>query len=420
MLIHWIWLAERPTLSCRMKWELLQHFSDPEEIYYADADALGAIRDLKEEGKTALLDKDLADAEAVLDTCSRERIHILTIRDVGYPERLKNIFDPPIVLYYKGTLPDFESLPVIGIVGTRHPSVYGTQVARRMGYEIAASGGLVVSGLAHGIDGTAMRSALMAQKSTVGVLGCGADIVYPPRNRDLFAYVERYGCILSEYTPGTPPYRGNFPRRNRIISGLSNGVVVVEAPEKSGSLITARQANEQGRDVFVVPGNVDASGFTGSNRLLRSGAIAVSCGWDVVSEYEYLYPGKIRKAEPAENLVPGGGKALLEDAEKSDAKVAQKPKKPVQSSSTDEKINKKRIDNGSTEPYIDLNDILTGLTEDEKIIVSAIKEPEQLIDDVMQVVDMSPGKILAIMTILEMKGKIRRLPGRRVSLAGKP
>lgn len=413
MLTHWIWLSERPGVSCRTKWELLRHFSDPEEVYYASGETLEAIDGLKAETVQALADKDLSSAEEIIAQCTRLGIRILTISDAGYPDRLKNIYDPPIVLYCKGALQDFDSMPAIGVVGTRHPSAYGLQVARRMGYELAACGGLVVSGLAYGVDGAAMSSALMAKGCTVGVLGCGVDLVYPARNRELFADVERNGCILSEFAPGTPPMRQNFPRRNRIISGLCCGVVVVEAPEKSGSLITARCAAEQGRDVFVVPGNVDAEGFIGSNRLLRSGAIAVSCGWDVICEYEHLYPGKIQKAQIAE-------KQLAETEKTMDAMVAQKPEIPEKPKAIHKKLSKKGIDNNTDAPYIDLNDILTGLTDDEKAIICAIKEPEQLIDDVMERVDMSPGKILAIMTILEMKGKLRRLPGRRVSLAGKP
>ena len=223
MLVHWIWFAHRPGLNDRDKMALLQHFRDPEDIYFADDGAFGAIG-LSEEAKTALREKNLTSAEEILEACDREKLHILTCQDAGYPARLKNIADPPVVLYYKGRLPDFDGSPVIGVVGTRKASAYGLTTAKRMGYQIARCGGIVVSGMAYGIDGMAMSGALTAGAPAVGVLGCGADIVYPVSNRALFRDTEEYGCILSEFAPGTPPAKWTFPKRNRIISGLSCGV----------------------------------------------------------------------------------------------------------------------------------------------------------------------------------------------------
>ena len=293
MLIHWIWLATRPHMTDWVKVELVRHFGDAESVYFA-CDWSG-IEGLTQEGLEALQDRNLKGAEEILAQCDREGLQILTYQDAAYPKRLQNIPDPPLVFYYKGRLPDFDGLPVIGVVGTRRASAYGLTAAKRMGYQIARCGGIVVSGMAAGIDGMSMKGALTAGGTVVGVLGCGADMVYPLSNRSLFADTVRYGCILSEFPPGTPPHKWNFPKRNRIISGLSCGVLVVEAPEKSGALITARQAADQGRDVFVVPGNIDVDTFVGSNRLLRDGAIAVSSGWDILSEYEGQFPGKIRR-----------------------------------------------------------------------------------------------------------------------------
>ena len=406
MLVHWIWLAERPSVNLRTKWELLQHFSDPEDIFHADADAFEQIQGLDAPAKAALTDHDLSEAGRILERCIENKIHLLTILDRAYPSRLRTIYDPPVLLYYKGTVPDFDT--AVGVVGTRHPSVYGSQVAGRMGREIAACGGLVVSGLAAGIDSMAMSGALSVRRPTVGVLGCGVDVVYPKRNKDLFKQVERNGCILSEFAPGTPPARWNFPKRNRIISGISAGVLVIEAPEKSGSLITASSAVEQNRDVFVVPGNLDATGFVGSNRLLRSGAIAVSCGWDVMSEYAYQFPDKVKRADPPETA-----------PEKPQSRVAQQPRIPVETGEAQKEFNKIYVDNGSPEPYIDVNDILTGLTSDERTVVSAITKQEQPVDEIIASVEMSSGKVLAILTMLELKGKIIRHPGKRVSLAAK-
>ena len=178
MLVHWIWFAHRPGLNDRDKMALLQHFRDPEDIYFADDGAFDAIG-LSEEAKTALREKNLTSAEEILEACDREKLHILTCQDAAYPARLKNIADPPTVLYYKGRLPDFDGSPVIGVVGTRKASAYGLTTAKRMGYQIARCGGIVVSGMAYGIDGMAMSGALTAGAPAVGVLGCGADIVYP-------------------------------------------------------------------------------------------------------------------------------------------------------------------------------------------------------------------------------------------------
>ena len=418
MLLHWIWLAHRPGLTDRTKVQLLQHFSDPEDIFFASKDAFDHIEDITEEAKASLRDKNLACAEEILDACRRENLHILTFRDAAYPARLKNISDPPVVLYYKGTLPDFDSNPVIGVVGTRKASAYGMQTAKRMGYQIGRCGGIVVSGMAYGIDGMAMAGALTAGQRVIGVLGCGADVVYPPSNRSLFADVERYGCILSEFAPGTPPVKWNFPKRNRIISGLSCGVLVVEAPEKSGALITARQAAEQGRDVFAVPGNIDMPGFAGSNRLLRDGAIAVSSGWDVLSEYEAQYPDKIHPDNmPAtQTAYPDEVLKVASGVEKPVAGRKEKDDKPPEKPNLKNETRKKAIDKAASGPYIDLNDTLSRLSPDEKAIVTAVKDGERLVDDVIAETGMTTGKLLATLTMLELKGIIRRHPGKRISL----
>ena len=418
MLLHWIWLAHRPSVTDRMKVALLQHFSDPEDVFYADSQSLQYVEGLTPEAKEALADKDLGEARKILAICRKDKLNLLTYRDAAYPARLKNISDPPILLYYKGTLPDLDGSPVIGIVGTRKASAYGLQTAKRLGYQIGRCGGTVVSGMALGIDAMAMAGAMAADQSAVGVLGCGANMVYPTTNRSLFADVERYGCIISEFAPGTPPVKWNFPKRNRIISGLSCGVLVVEAPEKSGALITARQAADQGRDVFVVPGNIDVPNCAGSNRLLRDGAIAVSSGWDVLSEYEGLFPDKIHKdLTPAiQNAYSDEVQKYAGEEEKKPAKVAQMPRIPEKKENLNEELKKKGIDKEPSSPYIDLNDILPKLSEEEKAFVLTLQKGEKLVDEVIAETGMTTGKVLALMTMLELKGVIRRLPGKRVAL----
>lgn len=413
MLVHWIWLATR-FVSDRMKVALLRHFSDPEEIYYADTGAFSSLEGLTKEHLEQLGEKSLTQSEAILRQCSREKIGILTYQDASYPSRLKNISDPPCVLYYKGRLPDFDGSPLIGVVGTRKASAYGLTAAKRLGYQIARCGGIVVSGMAYGIDSMAMSGALTAGKEVVGILGCGVDIVYPPSNKGLFADVENYGCILSEFPPGTPPVGWNFPKRNRIISGLSCGVLVVEAPEKSGALITARQALEQGRDVFVVPGNIDVDTFVGSNRLLRDGAIAVSSGWDVMSEYEAQYPDKIRKEDRKLHLTAYADE--VKKAGESMPKVAQTCAVPKKKSPRIQKVDKKVIDNGEKPPYSDVNKNLSALTGEERMIAETLRNGARLVDDVIAEAGIPAAKVLSSLTMLEIKGLIRRLPGKRVCI----
>ncbi len=417
MLVHWIWLATRPSITDRVKAELLRHFQDPEAIYFADSGAFWNFEGLTVQGAAALKDKDLSQAEKILDDCYREDIRILTCQDAAYPARLKNISDPPLVLYYKGRLPDFDGAPFIGVVGTRSASPYGLTVAKRMGYQIAKCGGIVVSGMAFGIDGMAMRGALTASGNVVGILGCGADIVYPASNRALFADTERYGCILSEFPPGTPPAKWNFPKRNRIISGISNGVLVVEAPERSGALITANQAAEQGRDVFVVPGNIDVPTFVGSNRLLRDGAIMVSHGWDILSEYEALYPDKIiRDTSPATQVACPEEVQAAAEREKPQRKVAQKPSNPGKNRAKKDIPEKLAIDKPQTSLYSDVNDMLPKLSDEEQKIVAALGGGERLVDDVIAETGLGAGKTLALLTLLEVKGVVKRLPGRHIRL----
>lgn len=416
MLVHWIWLSTRP-FSDRVKVSLLQHFSDPEEIYFADKAVFSQMDGLTKEQLTALENKSLHQSEEILRQCRREKISILTYRDAGYPSRLKNIADPPCVLYYKGRLPDFDGSPLIGIVGTRRASAYGLTAAKRMGYQIARCGGIVVSGMAHGIDSLAMGGALTADREVVGVLGCGADIVYPPSNSHLFADVENYGCILSEFPPGTPPMGRNFPKRNRIISGLSCGVLVVEAPEKSGALITANQALEQGRDVFVVPGNIDVDSFVGSNRLLRDGAIAVSSGWDVMCEYEALYPDKICRDTQKVHLTAYTDEVrLVQESEKQPRKVAQKPAIPRKKKEKKPEPDKKTIDNGEKPPYSDVNKDLSALSPEERAIAGTLLHGERLVDDVIAEAKLPTAKVLATLTLMEIKGMVKRLPGKRIAL----
>ena len=412
MLVHWIWLATRPGLGDRVKYAVLQQFGDAEDVYFADR--FDGFDELTPEGLEALKDKDLQEAEAIAEDCRRKKIGVLTLRDPGYPRRLQYIADPPVVLYYRGRLPEFDALPVIAVVGTRRATAYGLTMAKRLGAQLARCGGLVISGAAAGIDGRAMRGALAAGKPTVGVLGCGVDVVYPKGNRGLLEQCIQDGCLLSEQPPGTPPYKWNFPKRNRLLSGLACGVLVVEAPERSGALITAQQAAEQGRDVFVIPGNVDLAACAGSNALLREGGIAVRTGWDILSEYEDRFPGVLHR-----DLDPGLPEADPEAAEpekRNSARVAQKRRLFPGKKKDAPKDDKKPIDNGCDQPYIDWNERTASLSLAQKTIVEQLTDGEKLVDDVIAATGLSSGQVLSELTLLELQGFLTRLPGRRICL----
>ena len=226
----------------------------------------------------------------MLEDCARDGQFLLTMDDAGYPARLRNIYDPPLLLYGKGSLPLFDDEVAVTVVGTRDCTPYGVRAASQLGYELARQGALLVSGMAKGIDGEALKGALRAGGFTAAVLGGGADVVYPAANRRLYEDIAATGVILSEYPPGTEPKGDHFPVRNRLLSALSLATVVVEAPEKSGALITAATALEQGREVFAVPGPFDAPKSRGCNALIREGAGLVCEAWDVLSFYESRFP----------------------------------------------------------------------------------------------------------------------------------
>ena len=413
MQLHWIWLATRAGLGDRGRMALLQRFADAEDIYCADAGEYAQVDGLSSEALESLKDKSLLSAERITEDCRRENIQILTWQDALYPKRLKNIADPPVVLYYKGQMPQVDALPAVAVVGTRDASAYGLSTAKRLGYQIAACGGLLVSGVASGVDTMAMKGALSADATVVGVLGCGADGVYPASNRALYADTVRQGCLLTEFAPGTPPVGKNFPRRNRIISGLCCGVLVVEAPEKSGALITARAAADQGRDVFVVPGNIDVPSCAGSNALLRDGAIAVSSGWDVMSEYEALFPGKITKNDAPARQIAYPDEVRAQPAEEV-LKVAQTAQVPAKKERKGLFDKKKEIDNTATAPYIDAEKPKPQLNAEEDKLLSLLGTQARLVDDVIAEAGLSAGQVLAALTMLEIKGLITRLPGKRI------
>ena len=292
-LVYWVWLSLRCGVASELGSYLLKHFSSPQEVYTATEEELLALKGVNQDIVSALMDRSLVLPQKIVEYCERVNVGILTLDSANYPDRLKSIYAKPIVLYYKGKLPDIDKNVLIACVGMRACSAKGAQNAHRLGVELAEAGAIVVSGMAEGIDTAVQQGVLAAGGHTIAVLGCGIDRVYPPKNADLMSRIAAEGTLITEYAPGTAPIGKNFPMRNRIISGLSQGTVVVEANTRSGSLITASYAEKQGRDLFAFPGTPGTSHANGTNALIRKGAKLVVCAEDILEEYELLYPDRI-------------------------------------------------------------------------------------------------------------------------------
>ena len=399
MTVYWIWLAELKGISLRNKRQLLEVYRDPEELFVA------APESLPSEIAKALEDKDLSAARAIMKTCTRQNISILTYGDEDYPEMLRTLEDPPLVLYYQGRLPDWQAQPLIGIVGTRKASPYGLHTARLLSAQIAVCGGMVVSGAAAGVDAASMEGALEMGKPVLGILGGGVDVVYPAKNRELYRKTRENGCLISEYPPGSRPFGGNFLQRNRIISGISDGVLVVEAPARSGALSTANHAFSQGRDLFAVPGNLGVESCQGSNALLQEGAYAALSGWDVVKHYETIYPDAVKQRQVD----------LQQRKETPVAKVAQQPEMPEKNRVKMETPAKIAIDNWEESTYSVINKRQAALNDQESAVLALVGTQPELPDSIMDRSDLPSGTVQSILTRLAIKGLVQHHPDGRIS-----
>lgn len=336
--------------------QLTEIFGSPEKVWFASEKELQAIPKLPSQIITDLLQKrDCLDPLQEQKKLADKGIRTVFSDEPSYPPLLREIYDPPKVLYIRGDSAVLQK-PMTAIVGARKASVYGTAVAEKIAADLSGAGLCVVSGMARGIDSAAHRGALAAGAPTVAVLGCGVDVVYPPENKKLMADIIKSGAVISEFPPGTSPQPGNFPQRNRVISGLSLGVLVIEAAEKSGSLITADFALEQGRDVFAVPGQVTNKLNRGAHRLIKQGARLAESAWDILEElgWEALPP---RTKNVPENQIE--------------------------------------------------------LTTDEKRIYNVISDDPLNCEVVIERSGLQASEVLAALLLLEMKGLVRRLPGER-------
>ena len=399
---YWLWLTTLPGVSTQSQLRLVRHFGSPEAVFRADPEAFSEVEGLRQSEIRALKFRDTRRAENVLEDCRKFDIQILTIEDAKYPQRLRYIDVPPLVLYYKGAMLPFDDLPVSAAVGAREGSRYGQDQASRLGYELGRCGGTVISGAAKGVDARALEGAIRAGAPVAAVLGNGLDIVYPRENQKLYDAILASGCILSEYIPGTRPLGMNFPVRNRILSGLALGTLVVEGGLKSGSLITAEWALEQGRDVYAVPGNLGEACCEGSNRLIQEGASLVTCGWDILQNYQARFPALRRYDE----------EDILETAPEPEPENCPEtaPENPVPSAKIPS-IPEKRIDNAEKRNYIDLQQTMDTMTEKQRQLMVLLQSGRMHVDDLIAQSGLPAAQVTASMTMLELKGYVTHQTG---------
>ncbi len=447
--LKWIWLAEKCGAGSSEMPKLIEKLGSVEAIFAADYDDFAEIG-VSERLCEDLCDKSTEKAQKIINYCQSANVGITTYESYDYPTSLRSLKNPPAVLYYVGKLPDFNRCLCIAIVGTRKMSEYGMRAAYKIAYEVASSGAVVVSGMALGIDGVASCAAIAAKGRTVAVLGCGIDIAYPKEHKKLRDIIRQNGAVMTEYAPGTEPRGMNFPMRNRIISGLSQGTVVVDADKNSGSMITAKNAILQGRDLYAVPANIDSENSSGTNSLIRDGAQAVLCGNDIIRNYTYIYrdrlnvmkminsekqsdfnPDVVRNMGIALRVMPtstknndldavaraergkrtpqpasdGNGAAEMpkfkQEAPKKTEKKVEKAEAPIEDSF---KAPERRQGDDSAK-------ILEKLSEKQRKVFDEMPLDRAVTVDYLTKTGFALGEVISALTVLEIKGLVSSLPG---------
>lgn len=429
----WIWFANKCGVASTEMIEIYENFGSINAIYLADYEkyiSLGINERLSER----LSDKSLDDAYTIIKCCQDIGAGIISYADERYPDSLRTLKDPPAVLYYLGELPDLNSNLCIAMVGTRKMSEYGMRAAYKIAYEIASSGAIVISGMALGIDSVAASAAIEARGRTVAVLGCGIDVVYPKEHSRLRDAIIKNGAVITEYPPSEEPRGFHFPVRNRIISGLSQGIAVIDADMKSGAMITAKTAILQGRDLYAVPSNIDSENASGTNSLIRDGAHAVLCGNDIVKNYAYLFRDtlniqKMRNAEEkseykASVLSSLGVRARGERPafEGASAQAERRQKERVSAKTAQNKQSVPKAIEESAVPMVKTDSETKTGGDESRAVLESLNEKQRRIFDEMPLdkpisVDyltntgFKLGEVISALTVLEIKGLISSLPG---------
>ena len=418
-LIDWIWLSETIGRSGFVFRKLLSRFDRPNELYAADEETIRKIPNLTERNIAALMQKDQSAAVKILDDCERLGISVLPYGSNQYPRILHEIADPPPLLYAAGKIPDFENSFCVAMVDTRKMSEAGMQNAYRLSWELSSSGALVISGLAEGIDGVCAVGAMQGGGKTVAVVGCGLDIAYPAHHGKLMnRIVATGGAIFSEYPPGTPPAQFHFPIRNRIISGLSQIVIVVEAGMSSGSLITAREAFSQGKKVFAVPADPDTHSADGNNKLLQDGAQVVLESRDILERFRYAFPDR-QLSGRVKPLLGGADRAVLreygvigfETPELPRQKETRQPEQTGGSAKAPKATaTPKPAAPEAKAPSVIPDELLQSLDPVQLAVLEAMPDDFPVVPENIRA-GYSLGEVMAALTILEVLGIVRKLPG---------
>ena len=366
---------------------LLAAFGSAEKSIAATSEELAQIDGLTPDVRQQLIDgRSRAPLAQELELIEQHQCHVVTINDDTYPTLLKQIDDPPVLLYIIGEFP-LKDAPSIAIVGSRSPTEYGKTTSRQLSYQLAERGITVLSGFARGIDTCVHRGALEAGGRTVAVFGCGLSIIYPETNRALATEIIESGALISEFPMTMPPRGKNFPRRNRVISGLTLGTLVVEASERSGSLITARHAAEQGREVFAVPGQIFSGRSRGTHSLINQGATLINSVDDLLD----ALPQDYTKVLAGESLEP-----TLQPPS------ANQPDKTARPQSVEKRSAP------TPQPKANLN-----LTSEEQTVLSAMGADSVHIDEITRVTQLPIGKVSSLLVMLELKGIVQQLPGKQ-------
>ncbi|MBQ7821581.1 MAG: DNA-processing protein DprA [Clostridia bacterium] len=306
--IYWLWLSLAGGVANNGYSLLLEHFGDARAVYEAELDDYARVDGLEKRLASRLMNKDLSRAEEIFDFCRSRSVRLLHCMEPDYPIKLKWTYAYPVLLYVYGTLPNLNEVLTVAVVGTRHFTDYGRIAAYRIGGGLARARSVVVSGMALGNDSIAQLAAVNNGGKTIAVMGTGIDRIYPSEHRELAKLISKNGALVTEFAPGTPPIGKNFPIRNRIISGLSDAVALIECPEKSGALITAKYATEQSRSIYAVPGDITSPTSHGPISLLKDGAKPITNAGDIIEDFvcQYSYLNSVMENTNFDVAVPKG------------------------------------------------------------------------------------------------------------------
>ena len=386
--IYWIWISTTFGAGSTRINSLAERFNSDSEEIFNNIDSLPAeLLPTSEKIKSRIKERNADEAKRIYSYCVENNIDVITPSDPIYPVRLKTIPAMPAVLYSQGNFPHFDSRFAVAAVGSRNTSPYGEKNGYNISFDLAKSGSIIVSGMARGIDTVCHKGAIAAEGETVAVTGCGIDVCYPPENIELRESICEHGCVITEFSPGTSPMPANFPKRNRIISGLSNATLVVEAAYKSGALITADLAVKQGRAVFALPGNIDSENSVGTNDLIRSGARIIQSASDIYYYFETEGYGidkeKLKKEpktiSPLESALPG--------------RIPKKYTKPESGKKAGRTEVKKQIDRSD-------------LSDNELAVLDIIENAPSAPDVICEKTGYSISEVMTALTMLEIKGVI--------------